>query len=308
MSQHSDDSELLKSYFLGTASAAERAAVEDRYMGDAAGVEELLLAEDELIDDYVRRALARGERELFEKNFLCTAERRGRLEFIRDLAESLTLVGAGETPAAPRRTGAPPGGAPVREADFSKWRRTPDRAQALDNLLEWLDPVRESAAEKYVAIHNRLSKIFALRGCVNAEELADETLRRASLKAPSLAGTSNPAMYVYALATLVLREQQESGRHKAVPYPPPAQHAEESQTSELTHACLERCLRMLSDSERELIVQYYSLESGSRRPARKELAQRLGVSTAGLRMRAHHIRSQVGNCVRYCLEQSGERP
>ena len=302
MSQHSDDSELLKSYFLGTASAAERAAVEDRYMGGAAGVEELLLAEDELIDDYVRCALARGERELFEKNFLCTAERRRRLEFIRDLAESLTLFGAGETPAAP------PGGGPGRGADFSKWRRTPDRAQDFGNLLEWLDPVRDRAAEKYVAMHNKLSKIFALRGCVNSEELADETLRRASLKAPGLAGTSNPAMYVYALATLVLREQQESGQRKAVPYTPPVQRAEESEKSELTHECLERCLRTLSDGERELIVQYYTLESGSRRPARKELAQRLGVSPAGLRVRAHHIRSQVGKCVRYCLEQSGERP
>ena len=77
-SQRSQGRELLKSYLLGVASAGEREAVEDEYLSDKRSAKRLLRAEDDLIEDYVRGALTRHERALFEKNFLCTAERRRR--------------------------------------------------------------------------------------------------------------------------------------------------------------------------------------------------------------------------------------
>jgi hypothetical protein len=52
-------------------------------LADDAGVDVLLQAEDELIDDYVRDVLSDSDRELFESHFLCTEERRQRLETVR---------------------------------------------------------------------------------------------------------------------------------------------------------------------------------------------------------------------------------
>jgi hypothetical protein len=44
-----------------------------------------VVAEDELIDDYVRGELSRSNRELFERNFLCSAARRERVKSARAL-------------------------------------------------------------------------------------------------------------------------------------------------------------------------------------------------------------------------------
>ena len=47
--------------------------------------ERLSIAEDELVSDYVQSALTDAERQDFEKHFLCTDERRAKLEFARAL-------------------------------------------------------------------------------------------------------------------------------------------------------------------------------------------------------------------------------
>ena len=54
--------------------------------------------------------------------------------------------------------------------------------EAFDALLDWLDPDREQAGMKYEQIRSRLIKIFTGRGCVDAEELADETINRVTRK------------------------------------------------------------------------------------------------------------------------------
>nr|MDQ3743617.1 hypothetical protein [Acidobacteriota bacterium] len=57
-----------------------------------------------------------------------------------------------------------------------------------DSLLAWLDADREEAGKKYESIRLRLIRIFTCRGRHDSEELADETIRRVTLKAPTLAG------------------------------------------------------------------------------------------------------------------------
>src|ERR1044071_2332912 len=47
-----------------------------------------------------------------------------------------------------------------------------------DALLDWLDPDPNKAEIKYEDIRKRLVKIFAGRGCAEAEDLADETINR----------------------------------------------------------------------------------------------------------------------------------
>ena len=58
--------------------------------------------------------------------------------------------------------------------------------EAFDALLKWLDSDREQAAMKYEDIRKRLIKIFTGRDCVEAEDLADETINRVISKLDEL--------------------------------------------------------------------------------------------------------------------------
>ena len=75
------DTEVLRSYLLGTLEAEPRAELEERILSDPAVYEELLLLEDELIDQYVAGGLSKAERQQFETHFLITAERQKKLRF-----------------------------------------------------------------------------------------------------------------------------------------------------------------------------------------------------------------------------------
>ncbi|MDQ3818242.1 MAG: CHAT domain-containing protein [Acidobacteriota bacterium] len=86
MNQHQEDQRSLKSYLLGELSQEEaRRLLEERILTDDAFFEELLIAEDELIDDYLKNALTDEEKSRFEDHFLLTEERRRKLKFARAL-------------------------------------------------------------------------------------------------------------------------------------------------------------------------------------------------------------------------------
>src|SRR5262245_22675175 len=75
----------LSRYLLGEVPEDERAEIEDAYLSDADAFDELLVAEDELIDAYVRGTLSRKDSELFERNFLSSPTRRERVKTARAL-------------------------------------------------------------------------------------------------------------------------------------------------------------------------------------------------------------------------------
>lgn len=75
----------IRGYLLGQISSQDRSRVEERLMNDAAYFERSELAEDELIEAYVRGDLPIEERENVESHFLTTPERRQRVEMNRAL-------------------------------------------------------------------------------------------------------------------------------------------------------------------------------------------------------------------------------
>jgi hypothetical protein len=95
---------LITRYLLGQASAEECAELEDQYLRDDDMFEEIVAAENDLIDAYVRGNLAAAERTRFEVSFLSIPERRERVEF----AKSLMRAGSAEKVSAAR--GGKPGG------------------------------------------------------------------------------------------------------------------------------------------------------------------------------------------------------
>jgi len=83
------DKQEIKSYLLGDLEADRRAAIEESIWSDPGVYEEVLSAEQELIDHYITNNLSPSERKQFETNFLITEERQNNLRFGRLLRRYL---------------------------------------------------------------------------------------------------------------------------------------------------------------------------------------------------------------------------
>lgn len=175
-------------------------------------------------------------------------------------------------------------------------------------LLKWLDPDEESAARKYEIVRGRLVRMFVARGCYEAELLADRTIDRVAQKIPELNGTyvGEPAAYFYGVAKNIHLEwlrQQKRAREATAP-PETGADADEAEQREAEYKCLETCLSMLSANMREMIVDYYRGEKGVKIERRREMAQRLGITTGALQIRASRVRARLHDCVRDCLAEA----
>jgi len=77
----------LRRYLLGELCAEERARLEERYFKNDDLFEEMEMAEDELIDAYLRGHLSKSESRLFEENYLSSQRRRHKVGLARELLE-----------------------------------------------------------------------------------------------------------------------------------------------------------------------------------------------------------------------------
>ena len=81
MSLQSENSDSIRRYLLGDLPEQEREQVEQRLMSDDDLYEQLLVAEDELIDEYVSSELPEQERAKFSRHFLSVPELRQDVKF-----------------------------------------------------------------------------------------------------------------------------------------------------------------------------------------------------------------------------------
>jgi hypothetical protein len=75
--------ELIMQYLLGLARPEDLPSFEERIVTDSQFYEELVIAEDELIDQYLSGELSESERERFENHFLLEPERQRKFVFGR---------------------------------------------------------------------------------------------------------------------------------------------------------------------------------------------------------------------------------
>jgi hypothetical protein len=88
MSAEEPEDALLRGYLLGRLAPESRDAVERRlFSDDRIFWERLCLVEEELVDQYARGELDGEESARFERDFLCTDERRAKLELALALRE-----------------------------------------------------------------------------------------------------------------------------------------------------------------------------------------------------------------------------
>ena len=174
-------------------------------------------------------------------------------------------------------------------------------------LLNWLDTDRDSAGLKYERIRSSLIKIFAGRGCHEAEFLADETIDRVARKAPSIAPTyqGEPAHYFYGVAQNMhhewLRSQSRAQKAELDEAALAAVNVEPA-TDENEYRCLNKCLGSLPSENRVLILNYYQGEKRARIERRQGLADTLGISPGALHIRISRLRGKLHKCVRKCVQ------
>lgn len=179
--------------------------------------------------------------------------------------------------------------------------------ESFEALLEWLDTNREAAGRKYELIRGGLIRIFISRGFNDAEDLADLTINRVVDRLPDIRAdyVGEPARYFHGVARNVTRE---AGRRKEVATErPPERTAPIAKTSD-RHDCLIKCLQLLPDGKRELILDYYLYDGRDKIEHHRRMAEELGVTEGALRTRAFHIRAALEVCVLECVQRvAGKR-
>lgn len=173
-----------------------------------------------------------------------------------------------------------------------------------DSLLKWLDPNREKAGEKYETIRNGLINMFEYKGCISAEELADETIDRVAKRVPEIEGsyTGDPARYFHGVAKRVYMEYRKRKQPVELPAILEAPQADDT---EQQYECLDQCMKSLTHSNRSLILQYYSERKQAKIDSRKSIRQLLNLNPSALRVRVFRIRATLEKCVLKCLELRG---
>lgn len=173
-------------------------------------------------------------------------------------------------------------------------------------LLDWLDLNREAAGQKYEKIRESLIRIFVCRGCFEAEELADIAINRVMNKLPQIIEKyiGEPRLYFYGVANKIhlewLREQKKIKQFELTEtdaYTEPEPEPE----SESEYECLENCLKSLSVTAREIIVNYYKEEKKAKIEFRRKLALKLGISANALQVKTCRLRANLQECVRNCV-------
>jgi DNA-directed RNA polymerase specialized sigma24 family protein len=190
------------------------------------------------------------------------------------------------------------------------WNPTP---QAFAQLLAWLDEGTDSGGERYLATRRRLVSYFTRKNCRTADDLADETLNRVARRLEEEGGITEapPAQFCYITARFVFLEHLRSfdrkvgdlaGPEGSAPIEPstPATFATEATTEDMD--CLDKCLQQLPQTDRELLLGYYSGDGRARIDGRKAMAERLSLTVNALTIKASRLRAKLEVCVRSCVQ------
>ena len=182
--------------------------------------------------------------------------------------------------------------------------------KSFDEILAWLHPDRNEAANIYVQLRNDLTKIFAWNRCADPDGLTDEVFDRVARKVHDLRSNfeGDPKLFFYGVARNLIKEspkrikKQVSIEDTDLPAP---EAPVEDEGAALREECLNSCLNQLTAEKRELILGYYAKEKQAKIDHRTQLARRMKISVETLRVRVHRIRGTLEKCIEGCLDSIG---
>ena len=177
--------------------------------------------------------------------------------------------------------------------------------EPFDVLLEWLDPDREKAGQRYEVIRAGLIRIFVSKGVSDAEYYTDEAIDRVIKRLPEIQAeyVGDPARYFHGVARNIV---MEAGRRREVPTEVlPFGPTPESATTD-TSECLTKCLQQLPRDKQEFILDYHLYQGREKVVHHRQMATELSISEGALRTRAHHLRVNLEKCVLRCIDHKGQ--
>ncbi len=191
--------------------------------------------------------------------------------------------------------------------------------QIFRDLLHWLDEGTNSDGQRYLEVRRRLELYFDRKNCVAPAELADETLNRVAKKLEENGEITDvgPLQYCYIVAKYVFLETLRADKRAPFYRPLSATNGGtlNGQSATLLEAdstadkkekiagCLDDCLKNLSNTDRDLIVEYYRGHQRSKIERRAALATRLGLTANALSIRACRVRQKLEGCIQTCLKK-----
>lgn len=196
-------------------------------------------------------------------------------------------------------------------ADPAAGRRYVLDEQGLRRLLAALDPEDGGrASERYEALRQRLTRVFAWERQPDAEALADEALDRVARRMREGVTLNDVAAYAHRVAELILLESRRAAARRETGL---AEHARlagprAAMEVERRHACLEACLNRLEPGQRDLILKYYAHDGRARIEHRDALAREHGLPVTALRNRALRLRDKLEGCITPCLARQDALP
>ena len=175
--------------------------------------------------------------------------------------------------------------------------------EEFEKLLTWLNSDRDEAGRIFNLINERLIKLFASRGCVDAEALADEVINRVAVRIDKVKQSyDDPIRCFIGFVEHVDREYKREAQKLQSLIEPQRRPSEELERED---RCLEKCLESLAKPQRRLFENYFQGEKRARINRRKELATEFVLTSNALRIRAFHLRRELHECITLCLQESG---
>ncbi|HEY6806880.1 MAG TPA: hypothetical protein VI306_25110 [Pyrinomonadaceae bacterium] len=180
-------------------------------------------------------------------------------------------------------------------------------AESFNELLDWLDPDREVAAEKYLQLRQGLEKIFLWEHSLDPEGLTDQAIDRVVKNIQELRQTytGDPQRYFFGVAKKLIWEHRRFIKNQTTLDDSAAEKPSETQDEilEMRQDCLDSCLNTLKPEQRKLILSYYEDTKRAKIEHRAKLANELGLSPETLRVRTSRIRVSLNQCIKQCLRK-----
>jgi DNA-directed RNA polymerase specialized sigma24 family protein len=210
---------------------------------------------------------------------------------------------------------------PEESPSFEK--TSTDDFSDFSRLLRWIDSDEDKAGMAYETFRRVLIVFFERRRQGDhAHELADRVFNIVSRKlgAGDVLIATNPRAYLLGVARNVWREQYKkprleplcidevhgqtrdernhfSSKQQRTLRDKWDEHSRDQECLRAQRLLLDRldcCLLKLSEESRNLVLEYYRNDASSNMEGRRNLANRLGLTSNALTIRVHRIRKQLG--------------
>src|SRR6266550_6068249 len=150
--------------------------------------------------------------------------------------------------------------------------------ESFDALLKWLDPDRESAAQKYEVMRASLIRIFLSKGISDPEFWADETIERVGRNIPD-PYVGEKARYFVGFARNIIHEARRPKEIATDEVPERWFDAEEQSEA---YECLLKSLKILPAESREIILDYYLHTGHEKIEHHRQMARELNITEGAL--------------------------